>query len=99
MAVATAATNGGGGCVRSREGERAEGDRDGGRSGRGAREVRGISRGSGKRAERQEEVEAGGGVRARARRHADVLLAREKDDTGGNGGGLGRSSWAGWAAR
>ena len=45
----------------------------------------------------QQEVEAGGGARVRARRHASVLLAREEDDRGGSGGGLGRAGPVGGA--
>ena len=77
------AASGGDGGVRSREGERAEEDRVGGRSGCGAREVRGISKGVGEAASRRwpGRVCAHGG-------HTPILQAKEEDDRGG-------ARWAG----
>ena len=53
--------SGGDGGARGREGEGAKGGDEHGESERASRGPRGVSRGSRKRAGRQEEVEAGGG--------------------------------------
>ena len=61
MAVAVRALVGSDSGARGREGEGARGGDEHGESERASRGPRGVSRGSRKRAGRQEEVEAGGG--------------------------------------
>ena len=97
MAVATAATNGGGGWVRwlrarerTEEGDELEGvsERDQGAAWRPQASLEGAG----------EEAGSGQG-RARARATRLCPSGEEEDDRGGGGGGLGRNgSWAGSAA-
>ena len=94
--VGALAASGGDGGVRSREGERVEEDRVRGRSGCGAREVRGISRGSGK-------GQAGGGRGACARTAATRPSSWQRRKTTGEGqvgwaSHLGRQVRSRWAS-
>ena len=90
--------SGGDGGARGREGEGARGGDEHGESERASRGPRGVSRGSRKRAGRQEEVEAGGGRGCTRRRHASAYWREEEGDREeavvGWAGQL--QCWAGW---
>ena len=94
--VAAANGVGGDGCVRVRAREKEQRGGASRKSERGPRGLRGVAGGNqGRR--RQQEVEAGGGARARARRHASAYWQRLK--TVGSWAGPQPHCWARWGAR
>ena len=97
--VAAANGVGGDGCVRVRAREKEQRGGASRKSERGPRGLRGVAGGNqGRR--RQPSREEVAGARGRARRaRARVLLAREEDDRGGSGGGLGQREELGRAGK